>query len=219
MLHNKNGFTLIELLAVIVIIGILMTIGTTAVTKYISNSKKDAYAFTMKSYINAARESITSGEYKVQMWNYPATIDEIKQLKCSLPPTHQFTIIPINKINVENKTSPYKKNINTGYVVITNKNQDTNTNHDRANLYKYYFVGIDTQGNGVTKLIPEEDLNKKVIRTKIKSSEYSTTSNTDLGRLLKNYNNITSNNNIVAKTTIDTTNTFFEGYQLYQICM
>lgn len=218
MLKNKRGFTLIELLAVTVIIGVLMTIGTMAVTKYIATSKKDAYALTMKNYINAARESITNGEYKVQMWNYPATQNEVKQLKCTLPPTQQITIIPLSKINVETKISPYKKNIDKGYIVIANENQDTSLDHDRANLYKYYFVGVDTAGNGIVQLTKEENLTKKVIRTKIKSSEYQTTTS-DLGKLLKSYNSITSTNNIIAKTSIDTTSTFLQGYQLYQICM
>ncbi len=40
---NKKGFTLIELLAVIVILGILMIIAVPAVSRYISDSRKQAY--------------------------------------------------------------------------------------------------------------------------------------------------------------------------------
>ncbi|MBO5138239.1 MAG: type II secretion system protein [Bacilli bacterium] len=219
MLKNKRGFTLIELLAVIVIIGVLMTIGTIAVTKYISTSKKDVYALTMKNYINVARESITNGEYKVQMWNYPATKNEVNQLKCTLPPTQQITIIPLSKINVETNLSPYKKTIDKGYIVIANENQNLSDTNNNSNLYKYYFVGVDTEGNGVITLTEEANLTKKIIRTKIRASEYQTASTSDLGRLLRSYNNITVTNDITVKTSVDTTTTFLNGYKLYQICM
>ena len=53
-MKNKKGFTLIELLAVIVILGIIMTIATTAVIKNINDSKAKA------KYI-AAKEITTIG--------------------------------------------------------------------------------------------------------------------------------------------------------------
>ena len=53
-MKNKKGFTLIELLAVIVILGIIMTIATTAVIKNINDSK------TKAKYI-AAKEITTIG--------------------------------------------------------------------------------------------------------------------------------------------------------------
>lgn len=56
---NNKGFTLIELLAVIVIMGVLMMVAIPQVTKYIENSKKDAYVETSKSIYKCSQICIT----------------------------------------------------------------------------------------------------------------------------------------------------------------
>jgi len=43
-MKKKNGFTLIELLAVVIILGVLMIIAVSAVTKYINDSRKSTYS-------------------------------------------------------------------------------------------------------------------------------------------------------------------------------
>lgn len=55
---KKNGFTLIELLSVIIILGILMIIAIPSVTKYISDSRKNAYVDTAKKIIAGARNLV-----------------------------------------------------------------------------------------------------------------------------------------------------------------
>ena len=55
---KKKGFTLIELLAVIIILGILMIIAIPSVTKYISDSRKEAYVDTAKQLAGAARNLV-----------------------------------------------------------------------------------------------------------------------------------------------------------------
>lgn len=54
MKRNKNGFTLIELLAVIVILGIIMTIATTNVIKSINNSREKSKEIAKKEIVSYA---------------------------------------------------------------------------------------------------------------------------------------------------------------------
>ena len=55
-MNNKKGFTLVELLAVIVILGILITIGTISVSSMISNSRKQTFVDSAKNFIEATRQ-------------------------------------------------------------------------------------------------------------------------------------------------------------------
>ena len=93
---NNKGFTLIELLAVIVIMGVLMMVAIPQVTKYIENSKKDAYVETSKAYINAVRYALLNDE-----------------LSSSLPESGSITV-KLNEVTVESggEKSPYGKDIN-----------------------------------------------------------------------------------------------------------
>lgn len=53
-MKNKKGFTLVELLAVIVILGIIMTIATTSVIKSINDSKEKAKYIAAKEIVEIA---------------------------------------------------------------------------------------------------------------------------------------------------------------------
>ncbi len=54
-MKNRKAFTLIELLAVIIILGILMIIAVPAVTKFITDSRKETYVDTAKGIMSGAR--------------------------------------------------------------------------------------------------------------------------------------------------------------------
>lgn len=53
-MKDKKGFTLIELLVIIVILGALVVLATTSVTKILDNAKKDTLKQTAKTIISAA---------------------------------------------------------------------------------------------------------------------------------------------------------------------
>lgn len=53
---KNKGFTLVELLAVIVILGVLLTIGTISITAIINNSRKQTFVDSAKNFIAATRQ-------------------------------------------------------------------------------------------------------------------------------------------------------------------
>lgn len=147
---NRNkGFTLIELLAVIIILGILMAVAIPSMTKYIENSKKDAFWQTAKTYVNAARYGLLNDEFQ-------NTKNEI----CSLPPTGQATLVPTNIIILEKGStkSAWNKDMGVSYVVCVDKGSA-----DKPN-YVYYYAGRDTDSNGIGSPTLENDLRRAVVK-------------------------------------------------------
>lgn len=142
-IKNNKGFTLIELLAVIVIMGVLMMVAIPQVTKYIENSKKDAYAETSKAYINAVRYALLN--------------DELTE---SLPESGKSTTVSLDKVKVESggEQSPYGKTIQKAdsCVKITASGTDT----DNSVEYIYEISIIDEGGAGTGKSTKEKDLKR-----------------------------------------------------------
>jgi len=62
-MKSKKGFTLIELLAVIVILGLLLTIAIPSVSKYINQSKKKTLIINIENYIKSVIVSVNNMEY------------------------------------------------------------------------------------------------------------------------------------------------------------
>ena len=52
---NNKGFTLVELLAVIVVLGIVLTIAVPGVTKLINKSKKNSFESSAQGLIQSAK--------------------------------------------------------------------------------------------------------------------------------------------------------------------
>lgn len=121
-MKNKNGFTLIEMLAVIVILGLLLSIAIPAVTKTIEKSRRKAYIDNAIEYISSAAQSIAKGEIIVRN-------------------TNTTYYIHINNIKTEkgNKTSPYGGEFDA-YVIVT---------LDENNKFTYYWTSMDTSGHYV----------------------------------------------------------------------
>ena len=58
MKKNKKGFTLIELLAVIVILGIILTIVVSNVVKYVSQARKGSYKDAVAVFVKNVQTSL-----------------------------------------------------------------------------------------------------------------------------------------------------------------
>lgn len=138
---NNKGFTLIELLAVIVIMGVLMMVAIPQVTKYIENSKKDAYAETSKAYINAVRYALLN--------------DELAE---SLPESGNSTTVSLNEVKVESggEQSPYGKTIKKSDSCV----KITASGTDGSVEYIYEISIIDEGGAGTGKSTKEKDLKR-----------------------------------------------------------
>ncbi len=121
-LKNKNGFTLIELLAVIIILGILMIIAIPSVTRYIQESRKNAYVVTAKEYIGGVRNKVNSGEFEFY-------------------DTNTSYYVPNICVELESgEDSPYGKFVDgQTYVVVT---------YD-GDGYNYYWTSRDESSMGI----------------------------------------------------------------------
>lgn len=149
MNRNNKGFTLIELLAVIIILGILMTVAIPMMTGYIENSKKDAFWQTAKTYVNAARYGLLNDSYSDGAGG-----------TCSLPPEGQVTIVPTSIVELEKGStkSAWNSELDISYVACKNEGTD-----DKPK-YVYYYAGMDQKKNGITLPTKEDALNRGQVK-------------------------------------------------------
>jgi prepilin-type N-terminal cleavage/methylation domain-containing protein len=136
---ERKGFTLIELLAVIIILGVIMLIAIPSVTKYIDNSKKNAYIDTAKELIKGATNLVNSGD--LDMFDTDTTY-----------------YIPSTCISLETGgESPFGK-FNPAYIIVTYNN----------NYYNYYWLSTDTANMGIKRVTLGKDLKEDLIETGVK---------------------------------------------------
>ena len=77
---NKKGFSLVELLAVLIVLGIIMTIVTTTILKEVNSSKEKLNQSQIEIIKNAAIEYANKkGYFKQQNKTYDVTIEELKE--------------------------------------------------------------------------------------------------------------------------------------------
>ena len=84
MKKNKKGFTLIELLAVIVILGIIITIVVSNVVKYINKARKGSYVDAYKVLVKDMQTQLMANEMdngtaSLAICNDNSTVSEIKK--------------------------------------------------------------------------------------------------------------------------------------------
>ena len=130
MMKDKKGFTLVELITVIVIIAILMMIGIPSISKYIDDSRKDAYIDTAINYTEAVRNNLNTQTTLLRTTN-----------------SQYLYLIPVS--NQEEDTcvilesggdSPFDDHWVYAYVGVT---------FEMGKGYKYYFLSQDGSDRGV----------------------------------------------------------------------
>ncbi|MCI6107509.1 MAG: type II secretion system protein [bacterium] len=128
---NRRGFTLVELLAVIVIMGVIMSVAVAAVFVHLSNSRQQAM------------ETIASSAYDgavMYMMDNNIMLNKNQSIE-----------IGIDQLYAENRIDrpgdPYKTSEEcTGSVIVNNKTTDTT-----AGLEDYqYTVTVNCSGNHKT---------------------------------------------------------------------
>ena len=150
---NKKGFTLIELLAVIIILGVLMIIAIPSVTTYIQNSRKNAYIDTAKEIVSGARNLVNEG--KLKMFDKAATY-----------------YIPEKCISTENGSQSPFGEFKTAYVGVVYQGDG----------YNYYWVSVDSSGQGIKKVTAADKLNIDDIESNLDYLEVEqNTFNTGIG--------------------------------------
>ena len=140
---TKRAFTLLELLAAIIILGLLMLIAIPSVTKYISDSRKEAYIDTAREYLKGAVNLVNSGKLDVY-------------------DTNVTYYIPSKCIKLESGgESPYGGKFNPAYIVVTYDNESFN----------YLWMSRDNQGIGIKSPTADKNLDVKLIKTGVKESD------------------------------------------------
>ena len=83
MKKNKKGFTLIELLAVIVILGIILTIVVSNVVKYINQARTGSYVDAYQIMIKDLRTQLLANEMDTGSASLTTCNDAVSASKCS----------------------------------------------------------------------------------------------------------------------------------------
>ena len=120
MKRNERAFTLIELLAVIIILGIILTIAIPNVSKIIVDSRKSTYIVSANRFVEATRGFIN--EKQLNLKDKGATFYIPREC------------IPVNKA----KSSPYGEWKKLWVAVIWD-----------GTKYQYYFTALDSEMQGV----------------------------------------------------------------------
>jgi len=144
---NKKGFTLVEVLAVVVILGILASLATMGVTRYLMNSKKTVVVTTMNSYIDSLSDEIKNSKYTFQNENtiYAMPIECVSLEAGGDEPLGEW----------------YQSNEKYwAYVLVQYDSENKN--------YVYGFTFKDSEGNGIYPLTTSKlDKNGKQIEGEI----------------------------------------------------
>lgn len=112
---NKKGFTMVELLAVIVLLGVLGTIGVVATNKYLVQSREKSYRILSQTIYEAYENCAIEGNCEL-----PAPGDA---LKCT---SDNLKKLLVDKRYLENLKNPYNGHEDcTGTITVSAGNNPT----------------------------------------------------------------------------------------------
>ena len=159
MKKNKKGFTLIELLAVIVILGIILTIVVSNVVKYINQARtgsyKDAYSVIMKGIQTQLMANEMKDTAKIEECDDKNTTDTTKH--CSTKDDYK------GMYDSKNISLEVKGDGSNGYYIIIKPNTNGS--------FKGVTLGLDDTPKGA--LLENDDATKdtgNILTSKISSS-------------------------------------------------
>ena len=119
---KNKGFTLIEILAVVIILGVIAMITIPSVSKYINDSRKEAYIATARKYLEGSLFAIKKNKFDMS--------DKTSTYYIS------YRCISLEK----GGNSPYGE-WEDAYVVMGY--------NDECNDYEVYWTSLDSKGHGV----------------------------------------------------------------------
>ena len=126
-LKNKKGFTLVELLAVIVVLAIVMGLAVVGITSVLDSTRKSAMVADAKSFIDGARNLVTSDEMNSLL---DPSISTNYSVRCN-GTSGETKYIPLSAIKLQQggEKSPYGNLYLKGALPETGTPEvDTNTN-------------------------------------------------------------------------------------------
>ena len=149
-MKSNKGFTLIELLAVIIILGVIMTIAIPNVVSTLDRNKKD-------TMLNDAQRAITAAKYTMRA-----------NTEYEYPDDNTIVVLPFKKLeNLDLEISSYDTyySMNDSFVAISNES----TGDDSERVYYVHLVSCPaeecaqdddslSQNRGIN-LVSETDLN------------------------------------------------------------
>lgn len=147
-LKNTNGFTIIEILAVVIILGILVTVGIVGVTKYIEKSKARTYESYKYDLSGAANNMM------IDCLNSNGDACEIPAYGTSIKVTHQDLV---NRGYSKPLKDPEADGYcDTSYVIVTNEGQSVIDLKYQVCLFcsKYQSKETGCNGSGPTPVNP-----------------------------------------------------------------
>lgn len=128
-MKNNKGFTLIELLAVIVILGVVMSIAVPSYQSHINSSRKRAFVADAQLYASSVSSNISAGVYKA-----PVKANDV-------------TIVNLNAIELQ--SGSYRSPYDAEYVDAKSYVAVINIGTTAEPSYEYYFAAQDVNRNAI----------------------------------------------------------------------
>lgn len=157
---NGKGFTLIELLAVITIMGILMLVAIPAVSRTIENTRRDTFASTAKSYINAMKNAVAADE--VYVGTDPISAKGEGYYYYGFDTSTGNTATDLME---QGGKSSWGNSHVKGYIVIHKTIENATATTIAKTKYEYGIFMVDAANRGINSLTKEEAIKRSTVVT------------------------------------------------------